>query len=349
MKISKIQTPYFIFKPETLKENFKEFDDMCQLYLEKYVIAYSVKTNSYLRVIKTLSKLGCDFEIASLKEMNLIPKKAAVFNGPCKTKKELRKAIKQKSLINVDSKSEMDKITEIMENKRFNIGLRVSFENSKFGFDEEHLENAIKYARLRNLNVISLHFHPGTQKTLDNFEENLKNIERVIYKTMALGLELAYIDIGGGFPDKFQMKNLNVELKDYFDKIEEYLEKFNTTIILEPGRYLVADVFDLITKVEVIKENYGKTYAILDAGINLLSKITLSPYSFTKLNKNYEGDNQKNKEYILAGPLLFNNDILGKVYGNLKEGDLIRVENVGAYCYNLAWEISYNKPKIYIE
>jgi diaminopimelate decarboxylase len=350
MEMSGIQTPYFIFKPESLKENFEDFDDMCQLYLEKYIVAYSVKTNSYLEVIRTLSRLGCDFEVASFKEMLITPKKAAVFNGPCKTDKELRKAVKQMSLINVDSKSEMNKITEIVKGKRFNIGLRISFENSKFGFDEDHLEDAIKYARLRNLDVISLHFHPGTQKTLHDFEENLKNIERVVYKTMALGLELAYINVGGGFPDKFQMKNLSVELKDYFDKIEEYLEKFNTTIVLEPGRYLVADAFELITKVEVIKENFDKTYAILDAGINLLPKITLSPYNFTKLNKNYdEGNESRNKEFILAGPLLFNNDILGRVYGNLKEGDLIRVENVGAYCSNLAWEISYDKPKIYIE
>jgi len=368
MKMSNIQTPYFIFKPGVLKDNFEEFDDMCRLYLENYIVAYSVKTNSYLSVIKNLSKMGCDFEVASLKEMGLVPRKAAVFNGPCKTDKELRRAVKQMSLINVDSRSEMDKITEIVKGRRFNISLRISFENSKFGFDEDHLEDAIKYARLRNLDVISLHFHPGTQKTLHDFEENLKNIERVVYKTMALGVDLVYINIGSGFPDKFQLKNLSVELKDYFEKINEYLEKFNATIILEPGRYLVADAFDLITKVEVVKENFDKTYAILDAGINVLPKITLSPYNFSKVEivndskRGKKGDrvgvrsfsvlglrgSERNKEYILAGPLLFNNDILGRVYGYLKEGDLIRVENVGAYCYNLAWEISYDKPKVVV-
>ena len=69
-------------------------------------------------------------------------------------------------------------------------------------------------------------------------------------------------------------------------------------------------------------------------------------------NANSVGDTKKNKkkeEYTLAGPLLFNNDLLGRYFGNLKEGDLIKIENVGAYCYNLAWEISYSKPKVLIE
>jgi diaminopimelate decarboxylase len=51
----------------------------------------------------------------------------------------------------------------------------------------------------------------------------------------------------------------------------------------------------------------------------------------------------------LAGPLLFSNDTLGLFQGSLEEGDILKVENVGAYCYSLAWEISYKKPKIVIK
>ena len=128
--------------------------------------------------------------------------------------------------------------------------------------------------------------------------------------------------------------------------MEKYLVKFGVNIILEPGRNLVADAFELITRVNVIKEKFGKKYAILNVGINVLSKITLAYYRFEKI-KNQDGD--KKEEYILAGPLLFNNDLLGRYFGSLKEGDLIKIENVGAYCNNLAWEISYSKPKVLIE
>ena len=196
-------------------------------------------------------------------------------------------------------------------------------------------------------------------------------------------INLEFIDISGGFPDNFQLKNLSVTLEDFF-KITNKLKKFNLTIIFEPGRFLVSDSFDLITKVNVIKQNFRKNYAILDVGINVLSKITLANYRFSKvenignINNIYENrgggqtieiknqsskrslrsllledtnidDKNSKEEYVLAGPLLFKNDILGRFFGNLKEGDLIKIENVGAYCYNLAWEISYKKPKILID
>ena len=60
-----------------------------------------------------------------------------------------------------------------------------------------------------------------------------------------------------------------------------------------------------------------------------------------------ENNKESKKEYILAGPLLFGNDIVGRFNGILNEGDLIGVGNVGAYCFNLAWEISYRKPKVF--
>jgi len=151
--------------------------------------------------------------------------------------------------------------------------------------------------------------------------------------------------LGGGFPDKIQLKNLNVSLEDYFKLISEF-KKFKLKIILEPGRCLVSDSFDLITKVNVVKNKNSENYAIIDVGINLLSKISMSQYKFEKIEGKSEGEK---KHYILAGPLLFGNDVLGKFIGILKEGDIIKITNVGAYCYNLAWEISYKKPRVFIE
>jgi diaminopimelate decarboxylase len=348
-----METPYFIFKPKVLEKNYKEFERLAKEYLKNYVIAYSVKTNTSLQVIDVLSKLNSNFEVASLKEINLTPDKSKIFNGSCKTEQELKLAIKNKFLINVDSESEIDKIAKILGNKPFNIGLRISLDDSKFGFSEKQVKDVIKYAKSKNLSVISIHFHVGTQQTLTKFTSNLKDSAKVI-KEIKKTVKLKYIDIGGGFPDKVQLKNINAKIEDYFKKIKKYLEEFNAIIILEPGRNLVADAFELISKVHVIKEKNDKKYAILDAGINLLPRITLSTYNFSRIRrenntKKLPVSNIKKQEYILAGPLLFSNDTLGKIKENLQEGDLIKIENVGAYCYNLAWEISYDKPKIYIE
>lgn len=397
-----MQTPYFIFKPEVLEKNYNELKSLCDKYLNNYVIAYSLKTNSYHELIKTLNSLGSHFEAASLDEINLVknikrlntgisfsdnneipvPKISqnkkeifSILNGPAKTEEELNVALNNKFLINADSLSELDKIIKIIEGKKLEIGIRISLKESKFGFDETQLKEVFEKCNKNNLNIISFHFHSGTQLSLKEYENNLIKISKYIeiLTSNEKKIILKYFNLGSGFPDKLRLKNLGCNLEDFLKLISEYLDKikkkYNVSIILEPGRVLVADAFDLITRVITIKNNFDERYAILDAGINVLPKITLSNFKFSKINqfKDFKtnpdklGDkeklllndnsklNKKMQEYILAGPLLFNNDILGRFHGNLKEGDLIRVENVGAYCYNLAWEISYKKPKIIIE
>lgn len=347
-----MKTPIIIFDKEKLKQNYKEFKKISEEYLKKYEIAYSVKTNSNKKLIQNLSNLNSGFEIASLNEIKLIEKykKFRIFNSPSKTEQELKLAIKNNILINVDSISEMNKIINIQKGKELEIGLRITIEESKFGIQENRIEETIEYAKNNNLNVICLHFHQGTQLSIKEYEQNLIIFENIIQRLNNSNIK--YLDVGGGFPDKAQLKNLNVRLEDYMILIKKYLSKFNKTIILEPGRAIVSDCFYLLTKVIAIKENFDKKYAILDAGINLLPKITLSQYKFTKYKLGRVGGDsmseQNKQEFILAGPLLFSNDILAKYQGNLQENDIIKVENIGAYCYNLAWEISYKKPRIKI-
>lgn len=360
MILTPTETPYFLFKAGVLKKNFKEFNDLCQQYLKDYRIAYSVKTNSFLGVITTLHTLDSGFEIASLEEMNLIgKKKETIFNGPSKTEAELIRAVKEHFLIHVDSLSELERLLKILDGKKWDIGVRISLNRSKFGVDESHLDALIQRALTEQLTIVSLHFHSGTQLTLNDFEDNLSRVYTFLKKFFMQypSLTLTYVDIGGGFPDRFRLKNLGYTLADYFQSIVDSLgtikDHHGFAFILEPGRTLVSDTFDLITRVQVIKEHFDETYAFLDAGINLLPKQTLSQFSFSKISDDSIEEKvekrMKKKEYILGGPLLFNNDILGRFRGILREGDLIRVRNVGAYCYNLAWEISYKKPGIVVE
>ncbi|MEN9625751.1 MAG: Diaminopimelate decarboxylase [archaeon] len=346
-------TPYFIFKPEILEKNFKNLDALCKKYLKKYIIAYSVKTNSFHALLEKLNKLGSSFEVASLNEIIYVENfgKKIIFNGPCKTKEELQKTIKNNMVINVDSRSEMEKIISLLKGKPYQVGIRINLNESKFGFDESQLQDIIACAKDNLLKIRGLHFHPGTQQSLSDYEIFLSKVYEFLKRFFEMhAIHLDYIDLGGGFPDHHKLKNLGHTLEDYFQSIAQTIGRLKNnydTIAIEPGRCLVADAFELITRINVIKERGDITYAILDAGINLLPKIALSQFTFSKIKQTKE-TKEKSKEYVLAGPLLFNNDLLGKFHGNLKEGDRIKIENVGAYCYNLAWEISYKKPQITI-
>lgn len=337
-----METPYFLLESKTLIQNCKDFEFLCKEYFKSFKICYSVKTNSLPQVLEVLNKESCGFEIASQNELNLIKifSSFKIFNSPCKTQKEMEEAKIQKCLINADSLSELNNLANLGIKE---IGIRTAFQDSKFGIESTKIKEAIKYAEKSGIKVICLSSHPGTQENIKSYETYLQNWKIFLEKNKFKDIQ--YLDIGGGFPDKIQLKNISLTLEDYFKLIKKYLGEFleDKTIILEPGRALVSDSMSLITKVYCIKENFGKKYAILDAGINFLPKITLSSYKFSKLNETKSKDKT---EYLLAGPLLFSNDTLGKFQGSLKEGDLIKVENVGAYCYNLSWTISYDKPGI---
>jgi diaminopimelate decarboxylase len=343
------KTPLFILETKKLEQNYKNLKESCENIFGKnrFHIAFSVKTNSEPEVLNILSKLGSNFEIASQKEIDLIKNKTknklVIFNGAAKTSEELKEAIKNNYLINTDSLSEINKISSIIKNKKvLEVGLRIAIEDSKFGIEENKIKEAIDYAESKNLKVICLHFHAGTQLSLKQYEEKLIIFSNILQR---LNKKFQYIDIGGGIPDNQQLKNLNLHREDYLNIIKKHLAKFNSKIIIEPGRTIVGDSMYLLTKLISIKENFNKKYAILDAGINLLPKISLASYRFSKSNKEQKKA-EKTEEYILAGPLLFSNDILGKFQGNLKEGDILKVENVGAYCLNLAWSLSYDKAKV---
>ncbi len=353
-----MKTPYFIFYPSRLKKNYSNLEKLCKKHLKKFQICYSVKTNSNPDVLKTLNSINSGFELASEKEIKLTQpyKQFKIINGTAKTKQEIKSAINNNIRIIADSESEIKKISKTYnklnpQKKKLEIGLRLSLKQNKFGIPIDKMQETIDFCKKNNLSVNLIHYHQGTQISFEKYKLGIEKFIRILEK-LKQNIKFEYIDVGGSIPDSYRLKNLNKTLGDYI-RIISKLNTFNSTIILEPGRFLVSDAFELITKIITIKQNENQIYAILDAGINILPKITLSKYQFSKLSNKHKSGNrskkQNNKDYLLAGPLLFSNDILGKFQGNLNEGDKIRVENVGAYCYNLAWTISYNKPKVYIK
>ena len=89
-----MQTPYFIFNPKILIKNYRDFHSLCQKYLDRFIIAYSAKTNTLKPVIYILLKQGSLFEVASLNEIRKIPKTRLIFNSPAKPEKELAIALR---------------------------------------------------------------------------------------------------------------------------------------------------------------------------------------------------------------------------------------------------------------
>src|SRR3989338_3236111 len=156
------KTPYFILESQKLRQNFQEFDSLCKKHFKNYQVAYSVKTNSLREAVDVLNDEASGFEVASFNELNLVKnfKAIKVFNSPCKTASDLKEAIKQKAIINVDSLGELAKLEKLVARE---VGVRIAFQDSKFGIEASKIDEVIKNTKNKGIKIVAFSFHPGTQ------------------------------------------------------------------------------------------------------------------------------------------------------------------------------------------
>ena len=162
----------------------------------------------------------------------------------------------------------------------------------------------------------------------------LKVIDRIISK---INFKFDFIDLGGGMGISYNNDNKKFNYKSYQKSIIKYLGKYNSKIIFEPGRSIVANIGILISRIIYIKENQSKHFVILDAGMNDLMRPALygAKHRIIPLNKT---NKISNKTYEFVGPICESTDkfLTIKKFQKLKEKDFIIICDVGAYGSSLS-------------
>jgi diaminopimelate decarboxylase len=374
-------SPIFIVSAQMLRNNLKAFREEFSKKYRKVEVAYSYKTNCLLGVLSVIHKDGACADVASGFEYNLaralgVPGKSIIFNGPYKKKEELRKAVKEAALINVDHIDELKLLEEIAceFGKVLEIGIRINADvgirqlSDRFGFNLESGE-ASQIVRIcagkKLLRVVGLHIHL-TSYIIEPYRlENTSLVKRAkliwpkssnMYRDAArkvvwlageirekFGVNTKYIDVGGGFP--------NVDsLTRYAESVvEPILYGFKgelPTLILEPGRAIVMDAIHLITTVVGAKEfPNGERRVIIDAGINLLPTSLWRSQEIEPVS-NLQGSL---KETTVYGPLCLQTDIVAKAeLPELKSGDRLVIKNVGAYNISQSSSFIFPRPSVLI-
>ena len=375
----KYGSPLFIVYADKIRKNLKTFKSDFSKKYPNVIVAYSYKVNSLPEILRVIHSHGSWAEVASGFEYEIanslgVPGESIVFNGPYKTKEEIKIAIEQNALINVDHLDEIIQLEKIAEEtgNKIDIGIRLNMEvgidqlPDRFGFNiesEEALGIVTRCSENGVLNIIALHVHLTSyiieKKSEDNVPAKGINLiwpkdhnaygtatEKVVRFANEIndkfGININYLDMGGGFPTVD-------ELSPYVDAIiEPILQGFKNTelpkLILEPGRAIVSDAVDLITTVVALKELTGRQKAVIvDAGINLL------PTSFWKYQEvqyfNYS--DTELEETIIYGPLCLQTDIISKTkLPELIAGERIVVRNVGAYNIPQSGTFIYPQPPV---
>ncbi len=356
---TRIKTPFYLYSLNQLKLNFNNFKKSFKKV--NPIICFSVKSNSNIKIISELKKLGSGADVVSLGELKIalkagiVPKKI-VFSGVGKTEEELDFAIKRGILlINAESESEIKKINKIAKknNKIVSVGIRINpnvsaktnkkistgKKDNKFGVSMNAcLEIFNKQYHYEYIKFEAISVHIGSQiMDVNPFKKVLSSLSNFNKKINQLGINLKYIDLGGGTGIPYSQSERPFNLGKYSNLVLKFKKINNVEIIFEPGRSVCGNSGILVSKIIYLKDIPGKKFIIIDAAMNDLMRPALygAKHEIYPLLKN-NLIIKKNTEFV--GPVCESSDtfITYNKYQKLNEGDFVCINNIGAYGRSLA-------------
>lgn len=350
-------TPLYVYSRKALEENFRKFNTAFGEIPR--LVCFSVKANSNLSLLKLFRDLNAGFDIVSggelfrVRQVGIDPQKV-VFSGVGKRNTEIDYALNSNILIfNVESKPELDAIEARC--KFLNLKARVAFrmnpdidpethpkistglQEHKFGINvEEALPLYQHAASLSHVEPVGISCHIGSQITsLKPFVEAAKRIFGLVDQLWEVGVRLQYVDLGGGLGIRYQDESPPT-IEEYADALSKSFKGRPQTLILEPGRIISANAGVLLTEVLYLKENQGKQYVVVDAGMNDL----IRPGLYGAYHNIVPVEFGQRESFVadVVGPVCETTDFLacGRQLSRVQRGELLAVKDVGAYGFSLS-------------
>ncbi|MBI5204687.1 MAG: diaminopimelate decarboxylase [Nitrospirae bacterium] len=353
----KYGTPLYVYSHATLLRHFKAYDDAFDGY--PHIICFAVKANSNLAILRLFAENNGGADIVSGGELfralkaGVSPKRI-VYAGVGKTDDEIRFALRSKILMfNVESEAELQRINEVAGKMKTKapVALRINpdidpqthpyistgLKKHKFGIP---IEDAIEYYRaanrLKNISIVGIHKHIGSQITkVSPFVDALKRILFLIDELNAQGVNIKYLDMGGGLGIPYKDEEPPVP-KDLAKNILPLLNGRKMTLIMEPGRSIVGNAGILVTKTLYLKQGHEKEFIIVDAGMNDLMRPSLyGAYHGIIPLKRYR---RANTFADVVGPICESGDFFAKEreMTGVRQGEYLAVMSAGAYGFSMS-------------
>ena len=359
-------TPCYVYSRAAIEAQWLAYD---QAFAERsHLICYAVKANSNIAVLNILADLGSGFDIVSIGELERVlraggsPDKV-IFSGVGKQRHEMARALEAGiKCFNVESASELTRLNGVAAEagQVAPVSLRINpdvdadthpyiatgLNSNKFGIQVQDAISIYEQARaLPYIRVVGIDCHIGSQITGKTpHVDALKRLLIVIDKLESLGFDLEHLDVGGGLGIRYRNEE-PLLAQQLVSMLCETITDTRKQIIIEPGRSIVGNAGVLLTRVEYLKENADKNFAILDAGMNDLLRPALYN-AWQNILPVHEHSDQNSKRYDIVGPICESGDFLGldRVL-SLREGDLLAICSAGAYGF--AMSSNYNsRPRI---
>ena len=354
-KFREIKTPFYYYDVDLLRKTLESLRRESDKY--GYEVHYAVKANANHKILKIINEYGFGADCVSGNEIirsleTGFPHDRIVFAGVGKSDDEIITGLENDIFcFNCESLQEMEVINDLAaeRNKKADIALRINpnidpkthhyittgLEENKFGINRWELDkitNAIK--KLKNINLIGLHFHIGSQITdLEVFRSLCVHVNEIQDWFAKHNLEFGHLNVGGGLgvnyeqPDEFPIN----DFKSFFAIFNDLLDlRPGQKLHFELGRAITAQCGSLISKVLYVKDGVNTDFIILDAGMTDLIRPALYQAYHKVENLTSKG---KKKKYDVVGPICESSDTFGKslMLPETRRNDLVIIRATGAY------------------
>lgn len=373
-KFNNIKTPFYYYDSELLRDTLSSLQKEIAKY-DNYYMHYAIKANSNPKILKIIAQYGFGADCVSGGEIRAaidagVPASKIVYAGVGKSDWEINLGLDNEIFcFNVESLAELEVINDLasQRNKIANVAFRINpnvgahthanittgLAENKFGIAIDDLDSIKEESKsLKNINVIGLHFHIGSQiLDMSDFIALCNRINDIQDKLEQQGIVLSNINVGGGlginyeYPDKEPVP----DFAGYFSTYAKHLRlRPEQKVHFELGRSVVGQCGSLITRVLYVKKGSYKKFAIVDAGMTDLIRPALY-HAYHKIEN--LSNNDEMEKYDVVGPICESSDVFGKdiELNKCHRGDIIAMRSAGAYGEVMASQYNCRElPKGYI-
>ena len=350
---TKYGTPCFIYSRATLERHYRMYEEaLAEL---PNMICFAVKANSNLAVLNVLARLGAGFDIVSAGELDRViaaggDPTRVIFSGLGKKAEEIEKALDANiHCFNIESTAELKRINSIAVAKGCiaPISIRVNpdvdakthpyistgLKENKFGIASDQAMDVYRVAaNMPGIEVIGIDCHIGSQLTSTGpFIDAINRLLKIVDNLAAEGIKLRHLDMGGGLGVTYNQEQPPLP-SDLIAAVKARFKDRVLSLLVEPGRSISANAGIFVTKVEYLKCNEHKNFAIVDGAMNDLIRPAL--YNAWQEIVPVQKRDGEVKSYDVVGPVCESADFLGKERDlNIEADDLLAVRSSGAYSF----------------
>jgi diaminopimelate decarboxylase len=352
-------TPAYIYSKAAILERWNAYEQA--LAGIPHRVCFAVKANSNLAVLNALARAGAGFDIVSGGELQRVLKAggdpaAVVFSGVGKTAPEISLALQNGiHSFNCESEPEIELLSAIAaaQGATVAIALRVNpdvnakthpyistgLRKHKFGVDIAAAEDIYRRAAcLPGISVEGVSCHIGSQ--LLEIEPLLEAADKtlaLVGRLRAAGMPIRFLDLGGGLGVRYRPEERSASIAEFAKLLRPKLDALHLTLMLEPGRSIVAEAGVLLTRVLLVKQNGGKTFVVVDGAMNDLLRPALYQ-AHHEISPLTEASGAFTMKADVVGPVCETGDFFARNRDlpTLQAGDLIALRTAGAYGFVLS-------------